>query len=164
MREIKFRAWLKKSKFMTPVSYLEFLQGGLKAFGAGVYLDNGWVTEENGFKHECDLVLMQYTGLKDKNGVEIYEGDVLKIHGNYGSQSRMVLFNDEFLTYTIPTKQEKIWIDKGSNHYKYCYQEDNDRLYFLTELESYEVEVIGNIYQNPELLEESLCQSLKESR
>jgi len=85
-----------------------------------------------------DLIMMQYTGLKDRKrtkkypeGQEIYEGDILKIkeYGNCVVES-----------------------DGGC-----CYQVDSDEMgcYSLCELASCEaLEVIGNVYQNPELIEE----------
>ena len=96
---------------------------------------------------------MKCTGLTDKNGVDIYEGDIIAFLSEYENEpNRQVLFDVDFLTYTILSRQEKEWVDGGSNHYKYCYQEENEELYFLNDLDSYQVKVIGNIYQNPELL------------
>ncbi len=95
----------------------------------------------------------QFTGLTDKNGVDIYEGDIIAFLSEYENEpNRQVLFDVDFLTYTILSRQEKEWVDGGSNHYKYCYQEGNEELYFLNDLDSYQVKVIGNIYSNPELL------------
>lgn len=64
MREIKFRAWHKEKRNMYNVTSLEFVNGTLPRWYKKTY------------------ALMQYTGLKDKNGKDIYEGDILD-HGDY---------------------------------------------------------------------------------
>lgn len=82
MREIKFRAWDKKSKKIYNITHLSFMRnsdGTAEEMGCeGYYGDN----------HRSKLCLdniklMQYTGLKDKNGLqEVYEGDIIDEYGN----------------------------------------------------------------------------------
>ena len=88
-----------------------------------------------------DEVLEQCTGLRDKNGRLIYENDVVKITGDI---------------MTMPIKYmdclfKVIWADIG-----FCFEmlNENDGLGFC---ECFEYEVIGNIHENPELLEDKKC-------
>ncbi|GAG85780.1 unnamed protein product, partial [marine sediment metagenome] len=83
---------------------------------------------------------MQYTGLKDKKEKGAYGGDKIKFNGAV----YRIEWVQDFLTWAIFTEQEWEWYKSGSNHFKY-YRTDEERSYFLHELESYEFEIIGNI-------------------
>jgi len=112
MREIKFRAWDKETNLMSwPFTLHETptweLSGG------------GYTITDEDFK---ESPIMQYTGLKDKNGVEIYEGDVVKAWYDEGD--------------SVDIQNCLITIDPR----------EPTRGYWN------ECEVIGNIHQNPELL------------
>jgi hypothetical protein len=123
MREIKFRYYDPSIKVMLRPSVVgEY----------GVYIDD--VDFENGKSLPFDN-LMQYTGLVDKNGEEIYEGDILK-------DGAVVKWFDALT-----------WDSGGSLHSGFYCSEwlegDTDLCYH----DSFnDVEVIGNIYQNPELV------------
>ena len=113
MREIKFRAWHKKDKFMHIVSELFFREGGF-----------------------CDFELMQYTGLKDKNGKEIYEGDIV----NYTS-----INGKSIGKYVVEWYEYKCgYILSGINKESELWNRD---------WEPMRAEITGNIYENPELTE-----------
>ncbi len=112
----------------------------------GVF-DRNWYTESKAGKcidgiHPNDaynVELMQYTGLKDKNGVEIYEGDIVSIQYD----------NDQ------PTIHEVVWC--GIDYPAFDFQpqlncECNGFSHYHNDPDTI-VEVIGNIYENPELLE-----------
>mgnify|MGYP006197260585 CR=1 FL=1 len=115
-REIKFRAWDTKLEEMIKDPYVE---------------------QHMQFAHLNELisaaltryVLMQYTGLRDKNGKEIYEGDIIKTDYNGGFTGNIEYRLGEWL------------IMRGTAD-------------ILADLHKYnwDIEVIGNIYENPELL------------
>jgi len=85
--------------------------------------------------------LMQYTGLKDINGVEIYEGDIVKFLNPFREVDENI--------YNISSV---VFLD-GAYKVCYIYYENNEkRTFFLNDCDK--LEVIGNIYQNPELLGE----------
>jgi uncharacterized phage protein (TIGR01671 family) len=128
-RKIKFRAWDKEQEILHPVQDLQFGNNGK----THVFLALGEDICSEGFAPE-KFDLMQYTGLKDKNGEEIFEGDVVKFWANpkdYGGY-------------------------KGHN-YIAAVEWDQAFLQFIFSdghgLKDFEfLEVIGNIYENPELL------------
>ena len=115
MREIKFRAWNEVEEKM--LNWNEFLDTNMK---------NTFIAPES-----TGLILMQYTGLKDKNGKEIYEGDIVKSY------------------YYIPNED-------GTEGERYVVKLINyDEILCKYNIDMFEnLEVIGNIYDNPELLEE----------
>ena len=106
-REIKFRAWNKERQVMGPVFGMKEIWAGPKA------------PSVSDFK---EYVILQFTGLLDKNGKEIYEGDIVK--KNEDGAYRVVTYEDgRFAPYPWTYR---LWHEQ-------C-------------------EVIGNIYENPELL------------
>jgi uncharacterized phage protein (TIGR01671 family) len=132
MREIKFRAWHKEKHKMFPVTTIQFPTAFNPGY-AGTLKEDGIDTL---FPFEQSVILMQYTGLKDKNGKEIYEGDILKWLGFEVSNGKQIR----------PVRKAPILSDTREWIIN-CYQIQN-----LIESNG-TVEVIGNIYENPELLE-----------
>lgn len=141
-REIKFRVWDVENKEMLEVQELDFeptFYGGRIAIRPYQY---------NDYFDTEDMILMQYTGLKDKNGKEIYEGDIVKAYFKKGAWK----YND------------KNYCGYKNGNVEYCvdgfilYIENyKEKIYPLSSFGDNdgninELEVIGNIYYNPELL------------
>ena len=130
MREIKFRAWYTKSN-----KWLDDVMIDLKGVPES-YSDNDGGKEglwEHALGNWKDTIISQYTGLKDKNDKEIYEGDIV----TYQYNGNLIL------------NMKVEWLKGG---------------FYLTDETIYErpsrwipgaCEIIGNIYENPELLKES---------
>ena len=123
MREIKFRGWDKELNFMINIKRYKI------DFNGQVLFDNN---DKELYNQTNKIELMQYTGLKDKNGVEIYEGDIIKD----GSRLWKIEISPIYGIFFILTKggHSRCYGDFGS---------------YLVD----EFKVIGNIYENPELLE-----------
>lgn len=134
-REIKFRVYDKDFKRMRYLnSSHDFICFDEKGNGYYHNMQTGlgeWFSD-----------LMQYTGLKDKNGVEIYENDIIDIHQTVNGYNQFVIQYDNYKFsaryYNQKTKQILGW-----------YQYDLDELFEINETEK-EIEVIGNIYKNEE--------------
>lgn len=135
-REIKFRAWDDLHNKMYLVSDIEWDADGRM-----------WVTADDG-KNGIELIddeahLMQYTGLHDKNGREIYENDILKVTSEDGESYVAVVkwFGDE----GYPA------FDLAGIPAAWSYESNALATIFESGVET--CEVIGNIFENPELLE-----------
>lgn len=136
MREIKFRAW--DGGLMHSVAELVFDMGpnldgkGIRFYGPGV--GEGRVDGEN-------IILMQFTGSRDKNSAEIYEGDIVTVRTKYGMSKGVVLFKDSEFMVCWDSNIDFPRNGAIKNHY---YLNGNNK-------------VLGNIYENPELLEVPTC-------
>lgn len=146
-REIKFRAW-NGSEMITKSLQKEYDDYYMMNLEGEFFPHTR--TGDNDFIYDmCPLnkqqyEIMQYTGLKDKNGMEIYEGDIL---GGYPHGTATVRWKNETAMFEVYWKEENY--DEGGNLYFTEYQ---SLLY--NELDNCwdEWVVLGNIYQNPALL------------
>ena len=121
MREIKFRAWDKDLETFLPPDWLiwnpEYYQGG-------------------------HIVLQQFTGLKDKNGKEIWEGDIIGIRNKI---SAVIEWNKRDARFVTRWTSEKVQRIRKEVH--------GDGLPMNLGSAGSPWEVLGNIYENPELLD-----------
>lgn len=121
---IKFRAWDKELNFFCdPLAYYVGLDGS-------AWFNNCGSGEDDMIDQSFKLVVEQFTGLYDKNGKEIYEGDIVK----YDSQTLVVVLDSDASFAFRDTRD-----DHGGYSGNLVY--------------SSPVEVIGNIHDNPELLD-----------
>ena len=127
MRIPKFRAWVKLEKIMLPVGEIDF------------DYEFAYLEEKNGYRCERDfdeIELMQFTELKDKNGKEIYDGDIV-IAWSQGVKG----------TFEIKRRIDGLWL-------LYPAWKDGQFWYLNPTEDGREtIEIIGNIYENHELLE-----------
>ncbi len=147
---IKFRVWEKKRKFMHTVGEhtvgeLAWMQGGIKWYGPGV--GQGWCHLNDEFWDKRKVlerpknvdILMQYTGLKDRDGAEIYEGDIVRFKNMVRKSKGIIEFeNGYFGIRYIAQKYEGGW-NKAERDMGVC-------LLNRFDCDS-NVEVIGNIYE-----------------
>lgn len=136
-REIKFRAWDSTAKLLRMSPDLVIAEGAP-------------------LLHNDDDALMQYTGLKDREGKEIYEGDVVEFvwfHNGTRDEVRQKLIENR----GGPIKDRwAIAVFRGFGfRFKTVFPELNDgeKWIRMSKSDSESVEIIGNIYENPELLD-----------
>ena len=139
----KFRAWDKELQTMLDVSLIDFKKG--------VLVGEHWEFGETNFMSFEEIVLMQSTGLVDKNDKEIFEGDILEIQGI----KMIVKFGSYKYLETSKNNGHLLGIlHDGLGFYVECINvADPDRTSPFEPETLKESAVIGNIYENPELLE-----------
>jgi uncharacterized phage protein (TIGR01671 family) len=144
LKTLKFRAWNKRYRKIYEISDLHMatlMNGGIWA------TVNGYnCIEDKDIKIQIqpnEIEVMQYTGLKDKNSKEIYEGDIVtnktKSFSGNGFRGKNLIMLGE-------------WDQDECFHSLSVYDEDYWGFKKLTKSSAADIEVIGNIYQNPELV------------
>lgn len=133
---LRFRAWHKTWEEMGWIARIRYKKSGEIArlsFRRNIYDGNIY----GGLVNLDEIKLMQSTGLKDKNGKEIFEGDILAIETDEGILNVNIFWDSKHALFMFESKK---------------YNEE-DLLAELVEDNTYPFEIAGNIYENPELLE-----------
>lgn len=140
MRELKFKAWHKKHRQMEYCLPVEILLGGTPQEHAKIITDGTYE-------------IMQFTGLKDKNDVEIYEGDILEGLDDDNDSFRLTV---EWRDVTPDTFTEHGWGAKTYQLDEFTEKVYEDEAGWLSDESApgfwHTYEVIGTIYEDPELL------------
>lgn len=149
MREIKFRAYIKNLKLLVPVLRINF---DIKTVEVDLTSCNGDLVEYN----FDEIELMQYTGINDTNGKEICAGDIIEFvwetdscWGDEGTYMGYVQHDDGAYEVVYINRQEYTPTKDG---YKHPNSESDELQSFIRWTDGVNCEVIGNIYENPELL------------
>ncbi|WP_345912106.1 YopX family protein [Bacillus altitudinis] len=125
MREIKFRAFEEHSKRM------------FYNVQSGIYMDPDEIESFDEILGLARYKVMQFTGLKDKNGDEIYEGDFVKIISSYYGQEIIATVRYE------------------NSLASFVFETGEDQGYSRIDASFKDIKVVGNIYEDPDLLEEA---------
>ena len=150
----KYRAWDSAKKEMFKDTF------AITESGQVVVVEQESVASSPDYVFVERLVIMQSTGLKDKNGKEIFEGDILKFNDEWNEYCHegYVDGSVEGVNYVEVVKGEACF-EFGKTRYPesslFIYMED-EHLSFaeLVKDKDFEFEIIGNIYKSPELLED----------
>ena len=135
-REIKFRAWCSgKHKGLTFVDDVMDYEVFLSPKGFYLDVESGWDIQGE----YPTIPIMQYTGLKDRNGKDIYEGDIVNLGFSLRYKYTIEFEHGSFVLKHTELKNENGLITWGSLNTSVLKD-------FIS------IEVIGNIYENPELL------------
>lgn len=123
----KFRAWHRELGRMMLIKNMYFQDGSVEELELNDTVMNDYITA-----YPDEIELMQSTGLKDKNGQEIFEGDILK--------------SNKYIT--------SVFYEDGAYCVKFRRTPNTTvTMNVISFIEKYKTRIVGNIYENPELLE-----------
>lgn len=137
----RFRVWSKQERRLIPSEdFLAIDYENEEIDAQKIYFEDGLPVERDIYTYGFENIkLMQSTGLTDKNGKEIFEGDILKVT-NLQSWLEVVSFNEDKAMFVSKEIERDV---------------EETPLYDLFNTDIFEVEIIGNIYENPEMAEVS---------
>ena len=127
MKEFKMKAWLKREKKMVAIIGIDFNYEYIRYTEDSNLFNENYKTAE--FK---DIELLQFTGLKDNGGQELYEADVIKFNDGIDDIYGLISYDDE------------------DGAYRVSYENITE---YLSEREG-DFEIVGNIFENPDLHEQ----------
>lgn len=127
MKEFKMKAWLKREKKMVAIIGIDFNYEYIRYTEDSNLFNENYKTAE--FK---DIELLQFTGLKDNGGQELYEADVIKFNDGIDDIYGLISYDDE------------------DGAYRVSYENITEH---LSEREG-DFEIVGNIFENPQLHEQ----------
>ena len=127
MKELKIKAWLKKEKKMVSIIGIDFNYEYIRYIEDDNLFNSDYKVAE--FK---DIELLQFTGLKDNGGQELYEADVIKFNDGIDDIYGLISYDDEDGTYRVS--------------YENITEHLSDR--------EGDFEIVGNIFENPDLHEQ----------
>lgn len=147
MREIKFRGKNLNTKEWVYGDLLQWNDGETAIGVHGQFIDDGYHFNENYDKtpYVDETTVGQFTGLKDKNGKEIYEGDLIKAPSGR-------IYAVIFSTWKYEEKREFLKVIDIYEHTGWCISLDGVNPCELLDSEVCQGSIIGSVYDNPELL------------
>ncbi|MDE1767155.1 MAG: hypothetical protein KGI27_12925 [Thaumarchaeota archaeon] len=143
MKEIKFKVWNKENRTMRVVDVLLLTKGAEYA-----YTKTGKEREVVAATTYSDEILMQYTGLKDKNGKEIYFGDVVEM----AFKDEEDVYQGTALIVETMSGGAGILFDYSINDEIVAVEEGGEIQDVWEDGTLWEIEIIGNQFENPELI------------
>jgi uncharacterized phage protein (TIGR01671 family) len=151
----EFRAWDKQDKKLRPVAVMNFSQWWLDTGELTPDTDSMFeASDRHNFEDNSDrcnrFVLEQYTGLKDKNGNKIFEGDIVRVC--YVDDFDGENSHNQFVT-SVEFNAPMFGLNQHHIPQEWALHISLSALFDSFEDDDYEFEVIDNIHENPELLE-----------